>query len=721
MQRLGNLPDELAISVIQASPASLDYQVESLPHDLHHLALRAAFPDLKAGGILSLDCSKCSLDTATAVLNLYPAACSGSPKQLRIQSLHPEAVPEAKVEAFFSALEDAVRSGPPDVCIERVNIPANSLQGLLVALVANTSLQNLKISSIFVHHFSARTIPGHIADDGRRHVNVPSVFAENISELASLRRLILRNDVSSDEVATQRVLVHSMQLPTLLTMLDFDHLGPVDAEILSSMIPALATLKSLSLCFWADSDPIADRLSASIATLTTLTSLTLTEKDALTAWDPDRAHRVLPSISHLTALKELDLAGCILDRSGVLQVLAAMPRLPLLQSISLKVTAVGTVTIATLESLIAAGNCKKVNLQSVWQNLPDAVRGELICERLRSMTSLESLSLRSCSVSETPGRGINEALGALTGLTHLHLSHVFNTEPTTGIALGVLGRLMKLRYLELDDFLDKGKFGETDEANTDEDELFRGSRIHTVHLQMYQVPMQLASFFARLTSLTELRMVSCLFSRGVFPAFCASLGCLTQLKDLNLTGITQRTFHGYVASEPLVAALKLLSQLKSLTISRCGFDFQNGAVRTVIQGVGHLTTLTYLSLKRVNLDAVHSDSIVTTLCGLMNLEVLVLASCDVCDICMSAIAEGIRGLPRLRVLDLTESRITDQGAEYLATALYAVVSLRQVFIKKSSIRLDGAKSLLATVGRKDPTRCLDMVTACRYASRPTSF
>lgn len=213
----------MAISVIQASPASLDYQLESLPGPLHHLALHTAFPALLAGGTLALDCSKCSLCTGIAALNLFPSLSTH--RQLHIQSLHPEAVPGPKVEESFRALDSAVRSGPADVCIESVNMPATSLQSLLVALVANTALQKLKISSMFVHHYSSRTIPDHVADGGCRYVIVPSLIEENVSELANLRQLVLRNDASSDGIAAERVLVHSMQLPTLLTLLDFDRFG----------------------------------------------------------------------------------------------------------------------------------------------------------------------------------------------------------------------------------------------------------------------------------------------------------------------------------------------------------------------------------------------------------------------------------------------------------------------------------------------------------------
>lgn len=714
MQGLAELPENLAISVIQASPASLDYQLESLPQDLHHLALHAAYPGMLSEGSLSIDCVTISLCTATAALRLFPSV--SAPKALQVRSFHAKAVPGPKVDDFFLALDDAVRSGPSKVHIENFSMTAYSLERLLGSLVANTRLSSLKLSTMYVHHLWNQPIPRVGPQAGRRPVNVPSVIAANISELANLKQLVLRNNAESDGLAAERVLVHSMQLPTLLTLLNFDHFGPVDAEVLSSMLPPLGTLKELSLCFWADSDPIADRLASSLATMTKLTSLTLVEKDSISAWDPDRAHRLLPSLSLLPGIQKLDVSGCILDRTGVAHLLTAIPRFDHLTSLALKVTAVGTVTIAMLESLIAKQQCKQLSLEAVWLNLPDAVRGELLCERLRSIKSLHSLRLKTCRVSEMAGRGVNEVFSALTDLTYLSLKQVFNTEPATGIGLRALDRLRKLEHLELDDSVDRGKFGEIDDSDDAINSAFRASSLRTIRLHMYQVPVQLAIFVSRLTSLTQLSASSCLFARDAFSVFCASLEGLSQLQELSLTGLSQRTFHGHIPSEPLAAALQRLSCLKSLTLNRCGFASHTGGLRTVIQDLADMRNLTYLSLKRMPLEASLSDVLVRTLSSLQKLEVLIIASCDVGDTCISAVAEGVSTLPRLRKVDLTENSMTDQGAESLATALYAVPSLRQVFIEQSRIRSDGARALLASVGDRDPARCLEMVATCRCAS-----
>jgi hypothetical protein len=75
---LEQLPEGLAVSILAASTGGLDHHLSILPSSLHHIAIEAAFPEIRLENSLDLDLmSMKNQATAYAVLNAATAGKTG--------------------------------------------------------------------------------------------------------------------------------------------------------------------------------------------------------------------------------------------------------------------------------------------------------------------------------------------------------------------------------------------------------------------------------------------------------------------------------------------------------------------------------------------------------------------------------------------------------------------------------------------------------------------
>jgi hypothetical protein len=368
------LSEDLAITVILASPCSLDQLLANLPCQVHTLAVHAAFPSISASSSLELDCVSCT--TAAAVLALRTCAQEPVASDLKLKNFGLYRCGNQAEDAMSSALALAVGSKPCSVHFNGVLISPEYLQTTLEALSQNQNLRKLE-ATYFRTFRSLRSGSGDI-------VGIHHILADGLSRLTSLQSLSLQ-DISFAHKA-HRFLPEALKMLTELTELKLDSCIR-SALVLSSFLSSLQKLQGLEISYTVSTEEEASAFASCISTLTVLTGLTLSGRTV--SFDlNDYSHILMPSFRTLVGLKSLHLLGSGVRDAGTAALSTVIRRMRHLEALTVGVFRVCEETVAMIESL-ARCCCTHLVLQSE-VNIR-ATSGRLFCEKIGALTRLAHL------------------------------------------------------------------------------------------------------------------------------------------------------------------------------------------------------------------------------------------------------------------------------------------------------------------------------------------
>jgi Leucine-rich repeat (LRR) protein len=430
---LQELPEGLAVSVLAASAADLQWHLSILPASLHPLAIEAAFPSIRRHHSLTLDIS--SFFGSNTPYTVLRAATTGT---IALKKLHLQYISVCANDDLLQLISAACRSAL-DVNLEFTNSylhqvpdsqPYLQLEDTLSHNTALTSLQ-LSFPDIPCQFFRFE------------------LLLESLKSLQTLK-LAPRGDFF-------RKVYHDYHLPParhfislpVLTHLCLGH-GFHFME-LSQIVPYMTRLKALSLRgFDLEELPPLCSLTAlqtlelvhcerlkQLPPLDTLTALQQLKTNALV-----RLQRV-PPLATLTALQTLELANCAqFQEVPPLDTLTALHTLVLSGFALQQIPPLATLTALQLLSL---HSCLKVQVLPPLDNLTAlhtlVLNSELLQQAppLATLTALQTLDLGGCRLlHELP------PLATLTGLHTLDLSGCFELKK-----LPSLENLTALRTLDL--------------------------------------------------------------------------------------------------------------------------------------------------------------------------------------------------------------------------------------------------------------------------------
>ncbi|NJR41842.1 MAG: hypothetical protein HC767_03465 [Akkermansiaceae bacterium] len=374
MQAFNELSEDLAITVILASPCSLDQLLTTLPSQTHSLAIHATFPSISASARLELDCV--TLSTSAATLSLHTCAQNSGIQYLKVEnfSLYQG---DSQVEAdFAAALALAVKSKPSTVHLHGALISPEYLQAMLDALGQSRHLRKLEATNLRTFR-PLRSRSGDIA-------GIHQVLADGLSRLKGLQSLSLQ-DISFLHRA-HRFLPDALKSLTGLTELRLDSCI-TSPHMIVYFLSSLEKLQSLGISYAVHNEEEASSLAGCISRLTKLTSLTLS--GSMASFDlNDYSHSVTSGLVPLVKLKDLHLIGsCVRDR-GAAALARAVRGMRQLEALTVGLFRVSEETATLMESLALTCCTKLILLSEV--NIR-AAAGRLFCAKVGALANLAHL------------------------------------------------------------------------------------------------------------------------------------------------------------------------------------------------------------------------------------------------------------------------------------------------------------------------------------------
>jgi hypothetical protein len=392
LQVINQLPEGLAIAVLTASSADLSHQLDVLPASMHHLAVEAAFPSICSHNSLTLDFKSTEkLKPGTACTVLHAATRTNC----ALRKLNLSHIPLKGNEPLLELISAACMSSlDVSLSFNVDNVPplfeGKALVKVGEALSCNTALTSLALTFRYDHSqiFSLDSL------------------LEALTRLQSLK-LAMNEHVMcfKDQVVAPRCIGKMLHLTHLCLGHGFDltelpqivpyiaklqalHLRGDCTATLQELpsVSHLTALKTLELQFWHDLESLPP-----LASLTSLQALHLSNCSEL---------KSVPSLSSLRALQSVQLLHC-----QELEELPSLDNLAALQTLELS----GCEHIHHLPSLASLSALKTFTLRHFdeLQRLPS----------LSSLTALQTLQVSCCTqLMELP------TLDSLTALQTLELS-----------------------------------------------------------------------------------------------------------------------------------------------------------------------------------------------------------------------------------------------------------------------------------------------------------
>ncbi|XP_028826426.1 uncharacterized protein LOC114784840 [Denticeps clupeoides] len=300
---------------------------------------------------------------------------------------------------------------------------------------------------------------------------------------------------------------------------------------------------------------------------------------------------------------------------------------------------------------------------------------------LQHITGLKCLSFLSLDQTKVSDRGMALYLrSAPSCLSQLSLNQTAVTEATLAELPSHVPqlRLLSIKHTKVTDVSALAKLANLQTLHldgtglTEESLLHLGSHPALASLSLAGIPVSDGNHALEIISALRLTQLTLPGRHSVTDDGLAFLSRLTMLSELDLTDYTHVTDQG-------IARLSAMIRLKKLSLSN-----------TQVTDVGLTSLVTLQDLIELCLDrcGVSSRGVAALITRLPHLQVLGLASTQVGD---SVVRRGLVHCPELLKLNLSRTRITDQGLKFLRR-----IRLSQINLDGSGVTLMGVASLISS-------------------------
>ena len=520
----------------------------------------------------------------------------------------------------------------------------------------------------------------------------------NLKYLKELDLIRIRIDKTGAK-ALARVLSSLTLLEKLvLGYIPFDN--ECDKQQLFAALENLKYLKELDLRGININKTGAEALARVLPSLTLLEKLELAKIDS----DDECDEQLFAALENLKYLKELDLRWININKTGAEALARVLPSLTLLEKLELgKIDSDDECDEQLFAALENLKYLKELDLR--WINI-NKTGAEALARVLPSLTLLEKLDLGKIDSDDKCDEQLFAALGNLKYLKELELRLVYINETGAKALARVLPSLTLLEKLELRDI---GLVYECDEQ-----QLFAAlgnvKYLKELDLSGININKTCAEALARvLPSLTLLEKliieVIDLDDECDEHALLAALGSLKYLKELYLSWENfNKTCAGALAR--VLPSLTLLEKLELL--GEIDLDYE--CDEQLFAALGNLKYLKELYLSVININKTCAEALARMLPSLTLLEKLVLDLDYECD---EQLFAALGNLKYLKELDVRKVYIRKTGAEALARVLPSLTLLEKLAL--GHILFDdecNEHALLAALGNLKYLKILDLGDVC---------
>ena len=434
-----------------------------------------------------------------------------------------------------------------------------------------------------------------------------------------------------------------------------------------------------------------------------LPSLTLLEKLALghnRSRKECNGHGLLAALRNLKYLKELDLSGIYISKTGAEALARVLPSLTLLEKLVLGHTALLGGERNERGLLAALGNLKylkELDLSGMYINKTGV---EALALVLLSLTFLEKLVLRMIIPDYECGNQLFAALRNLKYLKELDLTGIYINKIGAEALGRVLPSLTLLEMLEL---------GVIDSHDKCDGKLFvdSGNLMFPDELDLSEVRINktgakaLARVFPSLT--LEKLVLRSIDYNECDEQLLAALGNLKYLKELDLGGM----YINKTCAEALARVFPSLTLLEKLVFR--SIDYNECDEQLLLAALGNLKYLKELDLGEMFISKTSAEALARVLPSLTLLEKLVLGKIlSKNEYNEHALFAALGNLKNLKELDLSGVRIRKTGVEALARVLPSLTLLEKLVLGHTALLERNERGLLAALGNLKYLKELDL-------------
>ena len=497
-------------------------------------------------------------------------------------------------------------------------------------------------------------------------------LARVLSSLTLLEKLVLGYNPFDHECDEQQLFAALENLKYLKELdLERININKTGAEALTRVLPSLTLLEKLVIGRIVSDDECDEQLFAALGNLKylkelylrgvyinktgaealarVLPSLTLLEKLVLGYIPFDNEcdkQQLFAALENLKYLKELDLRGININKTGAEALARVLPSLTLLEKLEL----------AKIDS--------------------DDECDEQLFAALENLKYLKELDLRWININKTGAEALARVLPSLTLLEKLDLGKIDSDDKCDEQLFAALGNLKYLKELEL-----------------------RLVYINETGAKALACVLPSLTLLEKL----ELRDIGLVYECDEQQLF-AALGNVKYLKELDLSGININK----TCAEALARVLPSLTLLEKLIIEV--IDLDDECDEQLFAALGNLKYLKELDVRKVYIRKTGAEALARVLPSLTLLEKLALGHILFDDECNEhALLAALGNLKYLKILDLGDVCIRKTGAATLTATLPRLRSLKIFWFPRIGNDEDGTlKNNLKTAASFVP-KCFERV------------
>ncbi|KAI0241491.1 hypothetical protein LSAT2_025536 [Lamellibrachia satsuma] len=296
------------------------------------------------------------------------------------------------------------------------------------------------------------------------------------------------------------------------------------------------------------------------------------------------------------------------------------------------------------------------------------------------MTALLHLSLNGCKLSGEGAETVAFALRQLLQLTKLSFDNNNLSDPTTGqILADSVSKMTSLRTLSLNGC-------QLSDAGTNALSYALHHLPQLVRLRLDGNPFcdpttcqALAGNVSKMTALRTLSLSSCQLSGAEAKALAFALRHLPQLEELSLC---QNNLNGQTTGQTFIDSVSQMTDLRALSLDRC--ELSGTTIKALVVALSHMPRFTKLSLNSNNCgDPTTSQTLVDIVSKMTGLQLLSLQYCGIRAEALTTLLDNLCHLTSLKELNL--SHIGTVAAQQLCRSLSQLSQLEKLRLEKCHI------------------------------------
>lgn len=724
---LRELPATLAVSVLQASIMPLNVQLQSIPQDLHRLAVQAAFPDITSKGSLSLDVSLVGTPAAITALSAFPSLLQASQQTAKLISIssttrfqgpfadkpHNQA---DNLDPFITTLRSALESQPEVVDLSGLELSSDLTATVMDALASLSEIRELSIRVPAVEERSMSLLSGlatftwisSLCIDSLERISCfeGNPCLEYIQHLTNLTKLVLRGHYEKIHGGHPATFLQSLPCLRELELPAFFQNALAHAGGQMSYLTSLTLVQSS-----VEKKTETHDVSLGLLTLTALRTLDM-QRCRLPSEEPVVGTQLAASFQHLPQLQSIKLPE-LYSTSQIFHTAAVLDALPStsLTSLSLKVPSMrGDMRAGPDGRVMFDGRITREHFTAAWAT---------IC----GMSSLRDLTVVGCNFhvrthSDRSALQVGRStISQLKALTSLYLSGDLPYE------LDDLSKLTCLQVLHVKC---------TRLPDEDVQELLcslaclpRLTNVAVAYELHTCSEVQLCEAFRRMTSVTSLDMSgwsSALQpqnpSKQLRPPTC-SLGsssadvvcALSQMRVLNIS-------HRRIDSATAVSLKNVLPALQCLVEFNMAGCSCGQELIEITQGLGAVTGLERLDLSFNDLSCAASD-VAVAFGMLRNLQYVNLRRSNLWKVQdLDVVVSSLQGMSGLLTIDLSLNIVQWKCGQDSAASVQPGTSCSAVVRPDA---LDLCSALVGLIRTTPSLRCVLVQHQCLLHGDPSAF